>query len=93
MKLIIEIPEEMTEALNNGSFGVRYNAYDICGCVMNGTPIPDNATVCDIDAIRAEIIDKYITATGEVNTVAKGCLQIIDKYTKGANHESHEADD
>ena len=28
-----------------------------------------------------EIIDKYMTATGEVNTVAKGCLQIIDKYT------------
>ena len=33
-----------------------------------------------LDKIRAEIIDKYMTATGEVNTVAKGCLQIIDKY-------------
>ena len=36
-----------------------------------------------LDAIRAEISDKYMTATGEVNTVAKGCLQIIDKYRKG----------
>lgn len=37
---------------------------------------------CDdvLNKIRAEIIDKYMTATGEVNTVAKGCLQIIDKY-------------
>ena len=33
-----------------------------------------------LDKIRTEIIDKYMTATGEVNTVAKGCLQIIDKY-------------
>ena len=33
-----------------------------------------------IEQIRTEIIDKYMTATGEVNTVAKGCLQIIDKY-------------
>ena len=33
-----------------------------------------------LDKVRAEIIDKYMTATGEVNTVAKGCLQIIDKY-------------
>ena len=36
-----------------------------------------------LDKIRAEIIDKYMTATGEVNTVAKGCLQILDKYKAG----------
>ena len=39
-----------------------------------------DCTDCVLDKIRAEIIDKYMTATGEVNTVAKGCLQIIDKY-------------
>ena len=33
-----------------------------------------------LDKIKDEIIDKYMTATGDVNTVAKGCLKIIDKY-------------
>ena len=37
-------------------------------------------TIDVLDKISAEIADKYMTATGEVNTVAKGCLQIIDKY-------------
>lgn len=40
-----------------------------------------------LDKIRAEIIDKYMTATGEVNTVAKGCLQILDKYKKEGEQE------
>ncbi len=30
--------------------------------------------------IRQEILDRYITATGEIGTVAKGCLNIIDKH-------------
>jgi DNA mismatch repair ATPase MutS len=40
-----------------------------------------------LDQIRTEIIDKYMTAAGEVNTVAKGCLQIIDKYRAESNDE------
>ena len=35
-----------------------------------------------LQEIRQEILDKYITATGEINTVANGCLKIIDKHIK-----------
>jgi hypothetical protein len=35
-----------------------------------------------LQKIRQEILDKYITATGEINTVANGCLTIIDKHIK-----------
>lgn len=38
MKLIIDIPEGMLKALEQGCFGAKYNIYDLCGCVMNGTP-------------------------------------------------------
>ena len=40
MKLVIDIPEEMIIALKQGSFGTKYNMYDLVGCVMNGTPLP-----------------------------------------------------
>lgn len=40
MKLIIDIPEEMIKALEQGAFGAKYNMYDLVGCVMNGTPLP-----------------------------------------------------
>ena len=40
MKLIIEIPEGMVKALEQGCFGTKYSIYDLCGCVMNGTPLP-----------------------------------------------------
>lgn len=39
MKLVIDIPEEMVKALEQGSFGAKYNMYDLVGCVMNGKPI------------------------------------------------------
>lgn len=35
MKRVIEIDEDMTKALEQGSFGVKYNMYDLVGCVMN----------------------------------------------------------
>lgn len=40
MKLIVDIPEEIIVALKDGSFGVRFNIYDLCGYLMNGTPLP-----------------------------------------------------
>lgn len=40
MQIVIDIPEEMIKALKEGCFGAKYNIYDICGCVMNGTPLP-----------------------------------------------------
>ena len=81
MKLIIDIPEEMYKNIKSGLWcgnNIISNAIEI------GTPIPDNATVCDIEQIRAEIEheadyqDAYIDAD-----VAKGlymALELIDKH-------------
>ena len=40
MKIVIDIPKEMHKALVQGSFGAKYNVYDLVGCVMNGTLLP-----------------------------------------------------
>lgn len=49
MKLIIDIPEDDYELVQKYIYPQRV-FYEL----VHGTPIPDNATVCDIDAIRAE---------------------------------------
>lgn len=41
MKIMIEIPKEMHKAFIQGSFGAKYSMYDLVGCVMNGTPLPE----------------------------------------------------
>ena len=38
MKLVIDIPND---AIENLKIGTKYNNYDICGWVMNGTIIPE----------------------------------------------------
>lgn len=40
MKIVIDIPKEMHKALEQGSFGAKYNMYDLVGCVMNGILLP-----------------------------------------------------
>ena len=35
MKRVIEIDKDMTKALEQGNLGVKYNMYDLVGCVMN----------------------------------------------------------
>lgn len=40
MRLIIDVPEDAIKAIENGNFGEKYTLYDICGWVMNGTPLP-----------------------------------------------------
>ena len=105
MKLIIDIPEDEYNAIKNTAFVedektiFRQNANDrkcsmglfhIVDEIKNGTPIPDNATVCDIEPIRAKIqkvLDAERDFTSE-NAKAQAialswCLEIIDKYTKG----------
>ena len=79
MKVIINIPEEVTEDIKTNYKGddVLYVA------VKYGTPIPDNATVCDIDAIRQEI-DQIPCAVLNRYTV----LEIIDKHMEGATDDN-----
>ena len=91
MKIIIDIPEEH-QRLCPEYYQGDIVLSQILHAVKHGTPIPDNATVCDIEQIRAEI-------KAEMNDIASGCvakyshdegyysglrwaLKIIDKYTK-----------
>ncbi len=39
MKVLIEIDDKLIDSLKNGSFGIRYNTYDLCGAVANGIPL------------------------------------------------------
>lgn len=104
MKLIIDIPEEAYKTIMNTSFvwdvdltfkqsakdTEQTNAiFSLIDALDNGTPIPDNATVCDIEQIRDEIeesITDYILGEEDTNTamrmgdVMTKVFEIIDKY-------------
>ena len=90
MKLIIEIDENVyTRLFDNGIQDNEISTDDICEmarALRLGTPIPDNATVCDIEQIRAEIEDckQYQFETYGIQRYFKidDIRQIIDKYTK-----------
>ena len=40
MQVLIDIPNDARESIENGSFGVKYNIYDLCGWIMNWKIIP-----------------------------------------------------
>lgn len=57
MKVVIDIPEKMYTSLELGSFGMKYNVYDLAGCVMHGTPLPTgHGELKDTDNIKKEIL-------------------------------------
>lgn len=87
MKLIIDIDEGDYHRIASG-FGQEEDALLLEKIFENGTPIPDNATVCDIEQIRAEIeqtADNYNPMRdafdGGYVMAIKDVLQIFDKYT------------
>lgn len=59
---------------------LRDRFYEQCGFECCQQAIVDAPTVCDIDAIRAEIEEARY---GLINDGLDVALQIIDKYTKG----------
>ena len=83
MKLIIDIDEETYKKCkwkNNGVVGLEWWER----AIANGTPIPDNATVCDIEQIRAEIEHEgAMFPDGEFFVSIDRINEIIDRYTKG----------
>ena len=94
IELVIKIPEEVK---NRFCFGITYqkDIQTVCEALNNGTPIPDNATVCDIDQIRDEIeegLTDYIIGERDTPTAKKmfkvmnKALEIIDKHMKEAEH-------
>ena len=48
MQIVIDIPEDTKNRL---CFGITYqkDIQTICEALNDGTPIPDNATVCDVE--------------------------------------------
>ena len=86
MRLIIDIGENDYHRIASG-FGQEEDALLLEKIFKNGTLIPDNATVCDIEQIRTEIKSLKIHGTDDVsitnNFAIDKVLQIIDKYMKG----------
>lgn len=99
MRILIDIDENVfTRLFDCGTEDmIDLDRIKACNAIRHGTPIPDNATVCDIDAIKdvqkwervvskAEVLEKI---RAEIQHLAdlellnmKLVLQIIDKYTK-----------
>ena len=78
MKLIIDVPDNVYAKV------MEYYEHNqiveaVYGYIYRGTPIPDNATVCDIEQIRTEIEESRY---GLVNDGLDLALKIIDKHIK-----------
>ena len=85
MKLIIDIPDK---AYKDEKMALHFGCYStvLHDTLYNGTPIPDNATVCDIDAIRQEIEERRKRRSNRsplIDGTYLDCLQIIDRHMKG----------
>ena len=81
MKILIDIPEEAYNRLLTEQH--LPNRLDIEWCIVHGTPIPDNASVCDIEQIRAEIERLHYHPKLDFiknDEVVDMTLEIIDKY-------------
>ena len=56
MQIVIDIPDDMIESLEQGNFGAKYNIYDLVGCLMNGTPLPDHhGDLKDVNVLKNNI--------------------------------------
>lgn len=58
MKVIIDIPKEMYNNINNiqnGSIGAK----QVLNVVKNGTPIPDNATNSDVTKALFDVTEEH----------------------------------
>ena len=50
--------------------------------------LPSVNPTTDLSKIRAEIIDKYMTADGRMGSVSADIIKIIDKYSKGGDSDA-----
>ena len=80
MKRIIDIPNELAEKEH---WYTDKEIWTVVKAVQNGTPIPDNAAVCDIERIRAEIeaLPRELPTDARNMVRRTRVLDIIDKYT------------
>lgn len=89
MTLIIEVNKEdvdfirKTFAQNSHDYIPTIIRNRFTDSVLSGTPIPDNATVCDIDTIRQEIKHEFHIRQSEYTELCYAIMDVIDRYTKG----------
>lgn len=60
MQIVIDIPEEMKQAIENGSFSAKYNIYDLCGLVMNSTLLPEGHGWIPVSEREPEEYGEYL---------------------------------
>jgi hypothetical protein len=89
MRLIIDIPDTQynnimeTESMSLGRIPYKGIIMNAIKGIQDGTPIPDNATVCDIEQIRDEIERLHYHPKLDFiknDEVVEMALDIIDKY-------------
>ena len=80
MEIVVKIPDDMIKSLEQGSFGAKYNIYDLVGCLMNGTPLPKgHGRIADIDKVLEEM---KITRTYDIPFVLGRVKPIIEADTE-----------
>ncbi len=92
IELVIKIPDHLYKLLKDFPSDSNETTIEnvLMKAVENGAPIPDNATVCDIEQIRADIALKldnpheYIVKQDAYNEI----VDIINGYIKvGASRD------
>lgn len=69
MELVVNIPEEIVTTLKQGSFGAKYNMYDLVGCVMNGILLPKgHGRLIDADELFDKVQFADFSSSNDVNT-------------------------
>lgn len=87
MKLMIDIPDDMIKSIEQGSFGAKYNTYDIVGCLMNGTPLPDGAEI-----LTKEAYSDLCTRAADVPDTNVGDLPSARPETHEKRTKTHACD-
>ena len=61
MQVVVTIPDEWKEWLEDGSFIIRcVTAYDLAGAIMNGTVLPkDHGRLIDADAFSNSLLHSW----------------------------------
>ena len=70
MEIVVKIPDDMIKSLEQGSFGAKYNIYDLVGFLMNGMPLPKGHGRL-IDADKLELDDGYSNYDGYYHKYSK----------------------
>ena len=66
----------------------RYSFDTVMSIYEEVLELPSVNPTTDLSKIRAEIIDKYMTADGRMGSVSADILKIIDKYSKGGDSDA-----